>query len=323
MCLYLTPSNNTTAPDSSVSEATSIQLEFKSLAHALGDEGLFRLAERSMRAVDRARSDLPPGGACAVDDGWMACALLRLIWLRWSGVAYRPLMLTHPHLTHLYTELSALVPMFINARTGQFAQGSTITLGARGDSYYEYLLKQWLLTGKRDDFYRDLYTEVCGPVLRHACTRAYMAIFCSVETHGHTRSQTLHAHRDTSCSVPNFPFSPPPPPRAHTHINPQAVAAIRSKLLRHSEPRGLAYIAELQVGQQHHSADEIQKPLNESRQQEPLLDLCNGPSSGSSSSFSSYEPQQGGSHRFAPKMDHLVCYLPGTLALGVYHGLDE
>ena len=26
---------------------------------------------------------------------------------------------------------------------------------------------------------------------------------------------------------------------------------------------------------------------------------------------------------FSPKMDHLVCYLPGTLALGYYHGLDE
>lgn len=61
-----TPPNqqqNITAQDSSVSEATSIQLEFKSLAHALDDEVLYRLAERSMRAVDRARSDLPPGGA--------------------------------------------------------------------------------------------------------------------------------------------------------------------------------------------------------------------------------------------------------------------
>lgn len=60
----LPPPKKKTAPDSSVSEATSIQLEFKSLAHALDDEALYRLAERSMRAVDRARSDLPPGGAC-------------------------------------------------------------------------------------------------------------------------------------------------------------------------------------------------------------------------------------------------------------------
>lgn len=26
-----------------------------------------------------------------------------------------------------------------------------ISLGARGDSYYEYLLKQWLLGGRKDD----------------------------------------------------------------------------------------------------------------------------------------------------------------------------
>jgi endoplasmic reticulum Man9GlcNAc2 1,2-alpha-mannosidase len=50
--------------------------------------------------------------------------------------------------------------MFINARSGHFSQGATITLGARGDSYYEYLLKQWLLTGKEDGFYKDLYNEV-------------------------------------------------------------------------------------------------------------------------------------------------------------------
>lgn len=40
-----------------------------------------------------------------------------------------------------------LVPIFINANSGQFRASSTITLGARGDSYYEYLLKMWLQTG--------------------------------------------------------------------------------------------------------------------------------------------------------------------------------
>jgi mannosyl-oligosaccharide alpha-1,2-mannosidase len=36
-----------------------------------------------------------------------------------------------------------LVPIWISADSGNFRKG-TITLGARGDSYYEYLLKQWL-----------------------------------------------------------------------------------------------------------------------------------------------------------------------------------
>jgi len=32
--------------------------------------------------------------------------------------------------------------------TGKFS-GGVITFGARGDSYYEYLLKQWLQTGQK------------------------------------------------------------------------------------------------------------------------------------------------------------------------------
>lgn len=30
-----------------------------------------------------------------------------------------------------------------------------------------------------------------------------------------------------------------------------------------------------------------------------------------------------GSRDFHPKMDHLVCYLPGTLALGVHYGMPS
>ena len=45
------------------------------------------------------------------------------------------------------------MPIFVNADTGKFRPGATITLGARGDSYYEYLLKQWLQSGKSEDWY--------------------------------------------------------------------------------------------------------------------------------------------------------------------------
>ena len=43
---------------------------------------------------------------------------------------------------HGLPKTHGLVPIFINANNGQFRSYSTITLGARGDSYYEYLLKQ-------------------------------------------------------------------------------------------------------------------------------------------------------------------------------------
>ena len=50
---------------------------------------------------------------------------------------------------HELPKQNGLVPIFINANSGNFRTSATITLGARGDSYYEYLLKQWLQSGKK------------------------------------------------------------------------------------------------------------------------------------------------------------------------------
>lgn len=115
---------------------------------------------------------------------------------------------------HNQPKKDGLVPIFINAQTGEFRTTATITLGARGDSYYEYLLKQWLQTGKKNDSFRDDYVE--------------------------------------------------------------AVKGMQLHLMRESEPHKLLYFGELLGGR-----------------------------------------------NFSPKMDHLVCYLPGTLALGYMHGLGD
>ncbi|XP_028319181.1 endoplasmic reticulum mannosyl-oligosaccharide 1,2-alpha-mannosidase-like [Gouania willdenowi] len=105
-----------------------------------------------------------------------------------------------------------LVPMFINTNSGQFShKGGVFTLGARADSYYEYLLKQWIQGGKTDD---DLLED-------------YL----------------------------------------------QAVEGVKKHLVRQTGPSRLTFVGELS-----HS-------------------------------------------RFSPKMDHLVCFLPGTLALGAHNGL--
>jgi hypothetical protein len=149
-------------PDSSTSEVTTIQLEFKELSRLSGNPTFHEYVTEVMRHVNA----LP--------------------------------------------KTKGLVPIFINAESGQFS-GSTITLGARGDSYYEYLLKQWLQTGKTEDLYRRMYLE--------------------------------------------------------------SMTGVRELLVQQSEPNKLTYIAE----------------------------LING-------------------HKDA-KMDHLVCYLPGTLALGAANGL--
>lgn len=49
---------------------------------------------------------------------------------------------------HNQSKKDGLVPIFISPLTGRFS-GGVVSFGARGDSYYEYLLKQWLQTGQQ------------------------------------------------------------------------------------------------------------------------------------------------------------------------------
>lgn len=151
-------------PDSSTSEVTTIQLEFRDLSKVTGD----------------------PKYKAAVDE-------------------------VYQHV-HEEPKKDGLVPIFINAQTGKLRNSATISFGARGDSYYEYLLKQWLQTGKTEMKYRNDYVE--------------------------------------------------------------AVEGMKKHLVRKSEPSKLTYIGELIGGQ-----------------------------------------------NFSPKMDHLVCFIGGTLALGQANGL--
>ncbi|KAF8449861.1 glycoside hydrolase [Terfezia claveryi] len=105
-----------------------------------------------------------------------------------------------------------LVPIFVYATTGEF-RGKEIRLGSRGDSYYEYLLKQYLQTNGQESVYLDMYNE--------------------------------------------------------------AMTGVKTHLWKHSLPSHLSFIAELPNG-------------------------VSGPVS--------------------PKMDHLVCFLGGNLALGATQG---
>lgn len=54
------------------------------------------------------------------------------------------------HVHHLSGKKDGLVPMFINTHSGAFTHLGVFTLGARADSYYEYLLKQWIQGGKQE-----------------------------------------------------------------------------------------------------------------------------------------------------------------------------
>lgn len=62
-----------------------------------------------------------------------------------------------------------LVPIFVKPETGKY-QGKNIRLGSRGDSYYEYLLKQYLQTG--EPIYHEMYEEAIVGVRKHLIGRS-------------------------------------------------------------------------------------------------------------------------------------------------------
>ncbi|CAJ0949714.1 unnamed protein product, partial [Mesorhabditis belari] len=109
---------------------------------------------------------------------------------------------------------------FIDVHTAQFRDKGLISFGGRSDSFYEYLLKQWIQTGKRLDWLISDYEA--------------------------------------------------------------AMSSMEEKLLRLSEPSKIPFVGELH----------------------PLGKFF----------FGSF---------FSTRMDHLTCFLPGTLALGVAHGMPS
>lgn len=62
-----------------------------------------------------------------------------------------------------------LVPIYIDPHSGKF-RGENIRLGSRGDSYYEYLIKQYLQTLNKEAIYKEMWDEALIGVRKHLIT---------------------------------------------------------------------------------------------------------------------------------------------------------
>ncbi|KAL9038269.1 MAG: hypothetical protein Q9214_005347, partial [Letrouitia sp. 1 TL-2023] len=62
-----------------------------------------------------------------------------------------------------------LLPIFIYASDGRF-RGDNIRLGSRGDSYYEYLIKQYLQTSEEEPIYLEMWNQALAGVRKHLIT---------------------------------------------------------------------------------------------------------------------------------------------------------
>ncbi|KXL50564.1 glycoside hydrolase family 47 protein [Acidomyces richmondensis BFW] len=69
-----------------------------------------------------------------------------------------------------------LVPIFIYADRGVF-RGNNIRLGSRGDSYYEYLIKQYLQTSQQEPVYQAMWNESLAGIKKHLLTYSFPSNF--------------------------------------------------------------------------------------------------------------------------------------------------
>ncbi|KAI0124648.1 family 47 glycosyl hydrolase [Xylariales sp. AK1849] len=62
-----------------------------------------------------------------------------------------------------------LLPIYLNADGGDF-RGQNIRLGSRGDSYYEYLIKQYLQTSNQEPLYLEMWDDALEGIRKHLVT---------------------------------------------------------------------------------------------------------------------------------------------------------
>jgi len=68
----------------------------------------------------------------------------------------------------------ALYPIHLSANAAAFAdnEGRRITLGAMGDSFYEYLIKTWLLVDKEQSMFYRMYVESAEAIREHLISKS-------------------------------------------------------------------------------------------------------------------------------------------------------
>ncbi|CAD7966420.1 unnamed protein product [Amoebophrya sp. A25] len=83
-----------------------------------------------------------------------------------------------------------LVPIFLGSKQASAASGffgSKISLGAMGDSYYEYLIKQYIQNGKRDTRYKNLFVKAMNEMMDRLIVKTNRGTIFVAEENGGRR----------------------------------------------------------------------------------------------------------------------------------------
>ena len=101
---------------------------------------------------------------------------------------------------------AGLYPTLISPVSGEFVNAD-VTLGARADSLYEYLLKQWLLSSRTDGRVRRMYDESVAAISEHlvASGGPSRCLNCTFVRQWNHRTKVYNEHMDhLVCFVPGM-----------------------------------------------------------------------------------------------------------------------
>lgn len=105
------------------------------------------------------------GSSILAEFGTLHMEFVHLSYLTGDPVYYQKVM----HIRKLLQKMdrpNGLYPNYLNPRTGRWGQYHT-SVGGLGDSFYEYLLKAWLMSDKTDHDARRMYDEAIEAIEKH------------------------------------------------------------------------------------------------------------------------------------------------------------
>jgi mannosyl-oligosaccharide alpha-1,2-mannosidase len=75
-------------------------------------------------------------------------------------------MKVYEHVRNNPVQPPGLYPLYADPNSGRWTS-SQVALGAMGDSFFEYLVKVWLLRGRKDGWLKKIYDESSSSIIKH------------------------------------------------------------------------------------------------------------------------------------------------------------
>ncbi|XP_060248961.1 mannosyl-oligosaccharide 1,2-alpha-mannosidase IB isoform X2 [Meriones unguiculatus] len=131
------------------------------------------------------------GSSILAEFGTLHMEFVHLSYLTGDLTYYRKVM----HIRKLLQKMerpNGLYPNYLNPRTGRWGQYHT-SVGGLGDSFYEYLLKAWLMSDKTDHEARKMYDDAVEAIEKHLIKKSRGGlVFIGEWKNGHLERKMGH-----------------------------------------------------------------------------------------------------------------------------------